>query len=106
MNIAPRALAASLALALAPLAAWAQDGQVTGTAHLQVDGQPVQVNSVEPDSVVGQYRIDFDKLDRNHDGYIDRKEAKADPTLSAEFDAVDVHHWGRLSKADLKGWMG
>jgi hypothetical protein len=31
----------------------------------------------------------FEQLDRNHDGYIDRREAAALPGLAARFDAAD-----------------
>ena len=66
---------------------------------------PVTVTSEEPNSIKGDYHINFAKLDRNHDGYISRDEAKADPTLEREFAAVDTKHAGRLSKAQLEGWM-
>jgi len=93
----------ALGLLSIPTLALAQSGGNSVT--LQDKGQTVQVTSVEPNSIVGQYRIDFSALDKNHDGYISRAEAKADPTLAAEFDAVDAHHRGRLSKQDLKGWL-
>ncbi|WP_369940140.1 hypothetical protein [Xanthomonas medicagonis] len=99
----PRLVPFALALLAAPALAMAQSAPDAVTLHQ--NGQIVHVTSVEPDSIVGGYRIDFAKLDRNHDGYISRAEAKADPTLYAEFDAVDVHHHGRLSKTDLQGWM-
>src|SRR5690606_21971375 len=53
----------------------------------------------------GGYHIDFATLERNHDGFISREEAKANPTLAREFDALDAHHRGRLDQARLKGWM-
>lgn len=99
----PRLVPFAIALLAAPALAMAQSAPDEVTLHQ--NGQTVHVTSVEPDSIVGGYRIDFAKLDHNHDGYISRAEAKADPTLYAEFDAVDVHHHGRLSKADLQGWM-
>jgi hypothetical protein len=92
----------ALGLLISPTLALAQSGSDRVTLHEH--GQIVQVTSVEPNSIIGQYHIDFSSLDRNHDGYITRAEAKADPTLLAEFDAVDAHHRGRLSKADLEGW--
>lgn len=95
-------LPAVLLCACASLPALAQQ---TGKVTLDDNGTPVTVTSEEPDSIKGDYHIDFAKLDRNHDGYISREEAKADPTLEREFDALDTHHSGRLSKAQLEGWM-
>ncbi|MCC4591603.1 hypothetical protein LL974_10685 [Xanthomonas campestris pv. cannae] len=102
-RIVPRLVPFAFALLAAPALAMAQSAPDEVTLHQ--NGQIINVTSVEPNSIVGDYHIDFAKLDRNHDGYISRAEAKADPTLYAEFDAVDVHHHGRLSKADLEGWM-
>ena len=66
---------------------------------------PVTVNSVPPDSVVGEYKIDFAAMDRNGDGNLSRAEASSNATLTQEFRAVDVNNNGRLSKDELKGWM-
>lgn len=63
------------------------------------------VRSFEPDSVVGDYRIDFDALDADGDGVVDRNEAAANPTLEAEFRAVDGNADGRLDREELAGWM-
>lgn len=63
------------------------------------------VRSYEPDSVTGEYRIDFQALDTNGDGVIDRREAAANPTLEAEFRAVDADGDGRLDRGELSGWI-
>ena len=63
------------------------------------------VRSFEPDSVQGEYRIDFDALDANGDGYLSRTEVADHPTLSAEFRAVDADNDGRLSREELSGWI-
>jgi hypothetical protein len=42
----------------------------------------------------------FEQLDRNRDGYVDRREAAALPGLRAVFDAADRHLRGRLDKVD------
>lgn len=63
------------------------------------------VRSFEPDSVQGQYRIDFEALDANGDGYLSRSEVTDHPTLSAEFRAVDANNDGRLSREELAGWI-
>jgi len=101
MNIS-RPLLPVLLLCAARVPALAQE---TGRTTLTDKGSPVTVTSEEPDSIRGDYHIDFAKLDRNHDGFIGRQEAKADPTLEREFDALDTHHTGRLDKAQLEGWM-
>lgn len=59
----------------------------------------------EPDPVRGDYHIDFATLDRDHDGFISRQEAQANPTLALEFDVLDTHRSGRPDKAQLEGWM-
>jgi hypothetical protein len=69
------------------------------------DTSQVTVTSSEPDSIVGDYSIDFAAMDTNHNNSISRAEAKSNPTLTAEFAAVDNDHNGRLSKAELKGWI-
>ena len=63
------------------------------------------VRGFEPDSIVGDYRIDFVALDLDGNELIDRSEAKAQPTLDAEFRAVDSNNDGLLDRAELSGWM-
>jgi len=63
------------------------------------------VKSSPPDSVVGDYKIDFAAMDKNSDGNISRSEAKSNQTLTDEFRAVDNNHDGRLSKEELSGWQ-
>lgn len=101
MNIF-RPLLPALLLCAASAPALAQE---TGRTTFTDKGTPVTVTSEEPDSVRGDYHIDFATLDRDHDGYISRQEAHANPTLAREFDALDSHRSGRLSRAQLEGWM-
>ena len=42
----------------------------------------------------------FEQLDRNRDGYVDRREAAALPGLDAVFDAADRRSRGRLDKVE------
>ncbi|HKN77776.1 MAG TPA: hypothetical protein VJW16_01295 [Lysobacter sp.] len=65
------------------------------------------MRSVPPDSISSNYKLDFDALDKNHDGNLSRGEVKAsgNEDLMREFKAVDNNHNGRLSKDELKGWM-
>lgn len=82
-------------------------GRVTGSVDIpQPAGEAqVTVRSLEPSSVVGQYRIRFSDLDVNGDGFISREEAQANPALADEFNALDVKRRGKLDRADLAGWL-
>ncbi|UYB54470.1 EF-hand domain-containing protein [Xanthomonas sp. AM6] len=82
-------------------------GEVTHQVQLDVpQGQaPVTVRTIQPDRVAGNYRIDFDALDSDHDGYLSRSEAQANPALADEFDALDTRRSGRLSREQLAGWL-
>ena len=42
----------------------------------------------------------FERLDRNRDGYVDRREAVALPGLEAVFDAADRRARGKLDKVE------
>ncbi len=79
----------------------------TGVVTLQLPhDERVVVRSFEPDNAPSnRYRISFDALDANGDGFIDRKEASAHPALSAEFGAVDADRDGRLGRDELHGWL-
>jgi len=48
--------------------------------------------------------VDFNTLDTNHDGKLSRREARADPDLSAQFDTLDVNHDGYLSLEEFQAW--
>ncbi|MGV8961242.1 MAG: EF-hand domain-containing protein [Stenotrophomonas sp.] len=65
----------------------------------------VTVRSIQPDSVVGNYRIDFNALDVDGDGFISREEAQANPALADEFNALDRARRGRLDRSQLAGWL-
>ncbi|WP_459002936.1 EF-hand domain-containing protein [Stenotrophomonas sp. PSU_St103] len=82
-------------------------GQVTGSVEIARPAGEAQVTvrSLEPSSVVGQYRIHFAALDVNGDGFISREEAQANPALADEFNALDVKRRGKLDRADLAGWL-
>ncbi|WP_409975482.1 EF-hand domain-containing protein [Xanthomonas cerealis] len=82
-------------------------GEVTHQVRLDVaHGQtPITVRTLQPDKVAGNYRIDFDALDSDHDGYISRSEAQANPALADEFDSLDSQRRGRLSREQLAGWL-
>ena len=46
-------------------------------------------------------RTQFSKLDRNHDGYISKKEAKANPKLYKEWKQADANRDGKLDQAEF-----
>ncbi len=92
------------ALPLCAASAPAQAGETGSTTRIG-KGTPATVTPEEPDPVRGDYHIDFATLDRDHDGFISRREAQANPTLAREFDALDTHRSGRPDKAQLEGWM-
>ena len=79
---------------------------VTGDAVRRgAEGEHVTIRSHEPDSVTGEYRIDFDALDVDADGFISREEARVNDELTAEFHVADDDGDGRLSRGELSGWM-
>lgn len=82
-------------------------GRVSGSVEIaQPAGEAqVTVRSLEPSSVVGQYRIYFAALDVNGDGFISREEAQANPALADEFNSLDRRHRGKLDRTDLAGWL-
>ncbi|WDM68419.1 MULTISPECIES: EF-hand domain-containing protein [Xanthomonas] len=83
-------------------------GQITHQTQLERPRgeSSVIVRSIQPDSVVGsRYRIDFQALDIDADGRISRAEAQANPALADEFDALDLHHSGFLTREQLAGWL-
>ena len=97
-------IAAALGL-IAGSAAFAQSGDTT--AQVQTASGPVTVTSHQGTIDPKAYKIDFDAIDTNHDGYISRAEANASGNynLANEFRlALDTNHDGRLSREELKNW--
>ena len=48
---------------------------------------------------------DFKKADKDHDGTLDRKEAKAMPRVAKNFDAIDVDKDGTVSLDEIHTFM-
>ncbi|APP76697.1 hypothetical protein BJD12_17340 [Xanthomonas vesicatoria ATCC 35937] len=82
-------------------------GEVTHQTQLERPRgeSSVIVRSIQPSSVVGSYRIDFQAMDVDGDGRISRAEAQANPALADEFDALDTRHSGYLTREQLAGWL-
>ena len=82
-------------------------GKVTHSTQILMptDQAQVTVRSIQPDSVVGNYRIDFEAMDVDGDGFISRAEAQANPALADEFNALDTTRRGKLSREQLAGWL-
>ena len=47
---------------------------------------------------------DFQRLDRNHDGYISKKEAKADRILRKDWKCIDTNRDGRLDRSEFSAF--
>ena len=107
---APRDGAVTAPLPVAPAPVRAQPLASGAVTHqVRLPGEPGQatviVRSIQPDSVAGNYRIDFQALDVDGDGFISREEAQANPALADEFNSLDRRHRGKLDRTDLAGWL-
>lgn len=82
-------------------------GDVTHQTQVAVAAgeAPVTVRSIQPDNVIGNYRIDFAALDLDGDGLISLEEAQANPALADEFKALDTLRRGQLDRQQLAGWL-
>jgi len=47
---------------------------------------------------------EFQRLDRDHDGFISRADASSWPDLARSFDRFDADHDGRLSHVDFEAF--
>ncbi|ALJ29290.1 Ras guanyl-releasing protein 3 [Stenotrophomonas acidaminiphila] len=107
---APRDSAVTAPLPAAPAGVRAQPLASGAVTHqVRLPGEPGQatviVRSIQPDSVAGNYRIDFQALDVDGDGFISREEAQANPALADEFSALDSARRGKLAREQLAGWL-
>ncbi len=48
--------------------------------------------------------VDFNQLDKNHDGKVSLLEARAVPDLEMVFDSLDLNHDGNLSLEEFQAW--
>lgn len=46
----------------------------------------------------------FRQLDANHDGWISRQEASANPNPARRFDTIDTNHGGRISRTEMNAF--
>lgn len=82
-------------------------GEVTHQVQLRTAPEQAQitVRSIQPDNVIGNYRIDFAALDVDGDGFISREEAQLNPALADEFNSLDSARRGKLAREQLAGWL-
>ncbi len=109
-QVGPRDTATTAPLQGAPVNVREQplsSGRVTHAAQVQsAPGQAqVTVRSIQPDKVAGNYRINFEAMDVDGDGFISLEEAQANPSLADEFKALDTSRRGKLDREQLKGWL-
>ena len=69
------------------------------------NGEKTIIRSLEPRSLVGGDRLDFNVLDADGDGRVDRREAAIDRSLRSEFGNVDANGDGWLDRDELAGWI-
>jgi len=51
-----------------------------------------------------QDKARFDAADKDHDGTLDRDEAKTFPRISQNFDKIDANKDGKVSQAEIKSY--
>jgi len=76
-------------------------------APMAPPGSPVTVREQQPDSISSNYKVDYAALDKNGNGSVSRAEVRAsgNDDLAREFHVVDGNHDGRLTEAEMKGWL-
>lgn len=67
----------------------------------QGNTKPLAVPPQAPAPVVDNPRPDFEKADRNRDGFIDKSESGVVPGLSALFERVDRNKDGKLDRDEF-----
>jgi hypothetical protein len=80
-------LAIAVLACIASVAAWA--GDMTGAASAKGNQE----------RITAQTR--FSKLDTNRDGYVSKREAKANPALYKEWKRADANRDGKLDQAEF-----
>lgn len=53
------------------------------------------------DNMQTKAKSQFEQLDRNHDGYISKTEAKADATLSKDWKVADANGDGKVGQGEF-----
>ncbi len=53
------------------------------------------------DNMPTKAKSQFEQLDRNHDGYISKSEAKASATLSKDWKSADANGDGKVEQAEF-----
>lgn len=68
----------------------------------QVTPGPGQTPPTATDRAAATRNVDFDKVDANKDGGIDKSEASVVPGLLAAFDRADADRDGKLNRAEFR----
>jgi hypothetical protein len=99
------ALAAGAVLAAASLIALAQSGEprpagATPARDIVKPAPSSPAATTNPGAIVLEYKMEL--LDKDHDGFVSRKEAEGVPPLIKVFAQFDRNRDGRLDRAELE----
>ncbi len=88
-----------LVLSVASLASGVAFSQTPAQTKPYTESKPATSNSTMSAQAGGSYNLA--QLDKNKDGFVDKQEAKASPSLEAIFDRADTNKDGKLDAAEL-----
>ena len=99
MKHTPIAMIFASAFALAAVSSFAADTPAT-------DSSPSMTEKIKelPEKAKDMMKSKFSKADKDHDGTLDKDEAKAMPQVSANFDAIDTDKDGTVSADEVKAY--
>lgn len=99
-----------ISILVAGLCAGAATAVLAAEENVKANPQPVessQSRAADPDekSMHEKGAAAFKKADKDHDGTLDRKEAKKMPHVAKNFDAIDTDHDGTVSWTEVHNYM-
>jgi hypothetical protein len=77
---------------------------VTAQVHKEKQSQSAAGGATAP-APAPEHAGDFDKADRNKDGFLDKSESGIVPGLSANFERADRNRDGKLDHAEFDGGL-
>ena len=84
----------------------ANAGSATGTAVLNdALGNTTTVTPHHPVPTPRDHRAEFDRIDADRDGRINRREADVDKYLARAFPALDTDRSGGLNFEEMQAWL-